>query len=143
MNVLVNHCWCSDCNWGGVYECKVIVSISLVKEGKSYYDGPSADWESLMTKDTQVLKTSVLEWLLMTIKDRKHNTHTKGWAIGSDTYSAENKTSFNIFFHRIPDAMRFIKTWSEYKKPVNFLNYFKDERRELDLTTGKVKKIRR
>ena len=44
MNYLKNHCWCYDSNWGGHYDCQVIVGLS------SYKEGYKEDWERLLTK---------------------------------------------------------------------------------------------
>ena len=142
MNLLINHCWCSDSIWGGCYDCQVIVSIYRISENKTYYDPPDKDWDIIeedKESDILRLKPEVMEWLNTNIPDRKHKESPKGWAVGTDKYNSNSGISFNIFFHRQKDAMAFIKRWSNYKKPVNYLNYFKDIRKKLDQNTGKLK----
>ena len=153
MDYLQNHCWCSDCNWGGNYDCRHIVTIPRnLKEG-SYHDGPCIDWGTVITtkeffdedysytKNINILKPKVFNWLNENVKDRKGDS-PKGWACGSDEYlNNDSSISLSVFFHRKSDAMKFIKTFSVFQKPVYFLNYFKDDRRELDMETFKLVKI--
>jgi len=123
MNVLINHCWCSDSNWGGQYNCRVIVSIDMVPIGKSYYDDHEPDWLNLIDEveldgetalrlreyDTQRLKPEVMQWLTDNIKDRIHERdgHKQGWAVGTDEYNCKSGVSFSLFFERQTDAMKF------------------------------------
>ncbi len=154
MNILINHCWCPDSIWGGHYDCKVIVSIYRVPEGKTYYDPPCPDW-SLITehevnqstphhlyRDTLRLRPDVIQWLNDNVKDRIDAKHPKGWAIGTDEYNSASGISFRLFFERRADGMAFIKRWSCYKNPVYYLNYFKDIRRELDPKTLRLKRAK-
>ena len=164
MNVLINHCWCSDSIWGGQYNCRVIVTIDMIPEGKSYHDDHEPDWLNLIEDDIEFdskkpfrtgryetcrLKPEVMQWLNDNIKDvgpeeSDYNKHSKkGWAVGSDEYNSNSGISFSLFFQRRNDAMKFIKHWSSHKNPVSYLNYFKDIRRELDPTTGKMKRVPR
>ena len=158
MHILINHCFCSDSNWGGVYDCRVILSIDMVQKGKTYHDPHEPDWINLIDDDiefeskkpfrvghydTQRLKPEVIQWLTENIKDRDNKKHKQGWAVGTDEYNSDSGVSFSIFFERQRDAMNFIKRWSSHKKPVHYLNYFKDIRRELDPTTGRLKRVPR
>ena len=156
MNVLINHCWCSDSIWGGCYDCRVIVSIDRIPEGKTYYEAlkiPNLDWTNLLEEhkfewkdgagDTRRLKPEVIQWLTDNIKDRDDDEHKQGWCVGTDKYNSNHRISFSIFFERPSDALKFIKRWSIYKKPVDYLNYFQDIRRKLDLTTNRLKRVTR
>ena len=162
MNILINHCWCSDSIWGGNYNCRVIVSIDMVAKGKSYYDPHEADWINLIEKNdnftfqdeagftkhgTVRLKPEVIQWLKDNVKDRnllkwqiKNGEHKQGWAVGTDKYNSNSQISFNVFFQSSRDALKFIKRWSSYKNVVDYLNYFKDIRRELNPTTGRLQR---
>ena len=147
MNYLRNHCWCSDSNWGGNYDCQIIVGLNCYKE--EYKE----DWNNLIVKvpykekikvgkfpEVEVdnhylsLKPEVLKWLEDNITDFQGN---KGWCIGSNTYDKDNHISYSVFFQRRRDAMKFIKTWSKWNKPLFYCQYFTDVRKELDTKTGK------
>ncbi len=151
MNVLINHCWCSDSNWGGHYNCRVIVSIDRVPKGKTYYDPPEPDWLNLLEehpfgygRNVRRLKPDVIQWLQENIKDRQcEGEHKQGWCVGTDKYTDNNAISFSVFFERPSDALKFIKRWSSHKHPVHYLNYFQDIRRELDFATGRLKRTPR
>ena len=45
MDYLKNHCWCSDSNWGSMYDCQIIVNLSC------YEDYDKEDWNNLLTKE--------------------------------------------------------------------------------------------
>jgi len=161
MNILINHCWCSDSIWGGTYDCRCIVTLNRVPEGKTYYDPPDPDWALVETHphppgkgsfrdETLRLRADVRAWLDANVKDRKltkwfkkEGDTVKGWAVGSDKYNSTSGISFSFFFERQMDGMRFIKRWSHHKNPVSYLQYFKDIRKELDPATGKLKKVPR
>lgn len=148
MDILMNHCWCSDSNWGGMYDCRVIVSIDMIAKGKSYYDPLEPDWINLIEEDdnftfqdgagftqhgTQRLKPEVIQWLKDNVKDKR-------WAVGTDDYNSRNQISFTVFFQSSRDALKFIKRWSSHKNVVRYFNYFKDIRRELNPKTGRLQK---
>jgi len=158
MNILINHCWCSDSNWGGNYTCRVIVSIDRILKGKRYHDIPSEDWTNLLEEHafdpdptdpeslfsfTRVrrLKPEIIQWLSENVKDRNYDEHKQGWCVGTDKYNSGNILSFSIFFERQRDAMKFIRRWSSYKNPVNYLNYFRNIRKELNPLTNKLDRI--
>lgn len=172
MHYFKNHCWCSDSNWGGNYDCKYIVTIDRIPKGGSYYDTPESDWTNLVTsykifdqkeydslksyykdkydeeellsrshKKTTTLKKEVVEWLNSNVKDRIREDINKGWCIGSDKYNLNANISISIFFHRRRDALKFIKEWSEYKKPTTYFDYFKDIRKELNNETMKLEVV--
>jgi len=150
MNVLINHCWCSDSNWGGQYNCRVIVSIDRIPDGKTYYDAPEPDWLNILEKhtfdygdDVRRLRPEVIQWLNDNVKDRESDEQKQGWCVGTDEYNSNNVISFAIFFERPSDALKFVKRWSSHKKPVHYLNYFQDIRRELDFATGRLKRVPR
>lgn len=46
MHLYMNHCWCSDSNWGGVYDCRHILTIQRIGRGKDH-DTPEEDWTNL------------------------------------------------------------------------------------------------
>jgi hypothetical protein len=159
MNLLVNHCWCSDSIWGGYYTCRCIVTLYRVPEDKTYYDPPCPDWALLeehpftgkdgdLTYNDTTLRprADVIEWLNKNVKDRKVPTYVeggaKGWAIGADKYNSLNGIDFRFFFERQMDGMKFIKHWSVHKNPISYLQYFKNIRKELDLKTGKLARVK-
>ena len=144
MDIIINHCWCSDSIWGGAYDCRVIVTIERISKNKTYYDPPDKDWETIEQKNNIIkLKPEVIEWLNTNIPNRKDKDSPKGWAIGTNEYNSHHPISFNVFFDKQRDGMAFIKQWSHYKNPVHYLNYFKDIRKELDSKTGKLKRVAR
>jgi len=158
MNMLINHCWCADSNWGGIYDCTTIVSIDRVPKGKKYHEGVTDDWKNLIdgrilsdedtlrlhAYETKFLKPEVMEWLKENIKDRNRTEgHHQGWAVGTDDYNVNSRISFPVFFDRPWSALKFIKKWSSYKKPIDYLNYFQDVRREYDFSTGRMKRVPR
>lgn len=147
MNYLRNHCWCSDSNWGGNYDCQIIVGLNCYEE---HY---KEDWENLIIKvptkktvtsmgfppieiDTYyiALKPEVMDWLHNNVDDFKGS---KGWCVGSKDYDQNVSSSYSVFFQRRKDAMKFIKTWSKWKKPLVYCQYFTDIRKELNTETGK------
>lgn len=157
MDYLRNHCWCSDSNWGGNYDCQIIVSLN------SYNDGYEDDWLRLIDPKSEIitvtpnpdessfsypksvinLKPEILNWLQTNVpdlsKDTFGNNTLKAWCIGSAEYRSLNSSGYCIFFQRRRDAMAFIKTWSKYKKPIYYTQYFTDVRKVLDLSTLKYK----
>ena len=157
MDVLINHCWCFDSNWGGNYDCRVIVSINRILEGKTYYDIPSEDWTNLLEEHAfnpepermfgermvPRLKPEIIQWLSKNVKDRKCTGHKQGWCIGSDMFNSKDPLSLLIFFERQRDAIKFIRRWSSFKNPVNYLNYFKDIKRKLNTVTNKLEVVPR
>ena len=81
------------------------------------------------------LKPEVMSWLEDNISDIKGK---KAWCVGSDKYNLQDScSSYSIFMQRRKDAMKFIKTWSKFKKPINYCQYFTDVRKKLDLATLK------
>lgn len=135
MDYLKNHCRCSSSHWDGLhYACNVIVSLNC------YEEGYKEDWANLTEKvegtdrPFTTLKPEVLQWLNDNVADTKTG---KGWCIGSEEYLKTDSSSFQVFFQYRRDAMKFIKVWSKWKKPINYCQYFTDIRKRLDLTTGK------
>lgn len=129
----------------------------MIADGKTYYDPHEPDWLNLieqhpfkkdpesmfMRHDTRRLKPEVMQWLAENIKDRKGEEHKQGWAVGTDRYNSNDAITFHVFFQSSRDALKFIKRWSSYKKPVDYLNYFKDIRKKLNLETGKLCRVPR
>lgn len=159
MDYLRNHCWCSDSNWGGNYDCQIIVSLSSYKEGykqdwdnlietKDYLDEelyeinkkliPEATDQIIIkcsTRKINTLKPKVLKWLEDNVQDFEED---KGWCVGSDEYVATDScSSYSVFFQRRKDAMKFIKTFSVWEKPIHYCQYFTDVRKTLNLLTLK------
>jgi len=134
----------------------------MVAKGKSYYDQHEPDWVNLIEEDesfvfqdeagftkhgTVRLKPEVIQWLKENVKDRKllkwqieKGEHKQGWAVGTDKYNSNSQISFNVFFQSSREALKFIKRWSSYKNVVDYLNYFKDIRRELNPETGRLQR---
>jgi hypothetical protein len=78
------------------------------------------------------LKPVVIEWLNENVADcPKNKEQPQGWAMGNDSYRSKGSVDITIWFYRRRDAMKFIKVWSVYEKPTTYLNYFKDDYREL------------
>ena len=165
MNVLINNCWCRLSNWGGQYNCRVVVSLDQYDTTEDVYARKQTpDWNAIVEEhpydngkeipfrkySTNRLKSEVIQWLTDNVKDRKlrkweveRGENPKGWAVGSDEYNSNDCLDFSIFFERATDARKFIKRWSPYKNPVDYLNYFRDLRWKLDPTTGKMKRAPR
>ncbi len=152
-SVLINHCWCRDSNWGGMYNCRVIAALERIPEGKTFYDAPTEDWTKLVDIDnnyqstdefglsvhgTVKLKPEVYQWLEENIPNRNK---VKGWAIGTDEYNSRNKLHFNFFFQSARDAERFIKRWSVIGRPYTKLNYFLNKRYKYNLSTKTLQRI--
>lgn len=149
MDYFKNHCWCSSSNWGGNYDCSIIVNLNC------YEENYKEDWKNLIVQvptkkkvkwpnmpeieiDTTyiTLKPEVIDWLHNNVNDFKGD---KGWCIGSKDYDSNCSSSYSVFFQRRRDALKFIKVWSKWKKPLYYTQYFTDIRKELDITTGKYK----
>ena len=165
MNYLQNHIWCRDSNWGGHYDCRHLVGLSSYLEGykedwdnilvdKSFYDKkvrskfsglfldnpdcqeiPEEELCEMFTYKIKTLHPDVLEWLTTEVPDKGEE---KGWCVGSDEYVRSDASySYSIFFQRRSDAMKFIKRWSKWKKPIHYCQYFTDVRKTLNLKTLK------
>lgn len=155
MTYYSNHCWCRMSHWDNEsYDCRHIVSIQEIPIGREYHDGPTDDWKALVTEremkpsnkedcnffdnTTVDLNPPVLNWLKENVQDRKNQDNNKGWCIGNEKYRSRTPLSLNIFFHRRRDAMKFIKEWSIYKKPVEYFSYFTETRKKLNFETNKL-----
>lgn len=162
MDYLQNHIWCGDSNWGGDYHCRHLVSISSYDSGceddwesltttakvfnKDSYEMLSAYYEEsgrvapdreddLFKKRVYIFKGEVVDWLHANVTDCKD---MKGWCIRSESdLTSGSNLSLHVFFQRRSDAMKFIKVWSKWKKPINYCQYFSDVRKTLNLETLK------
>ena len=101
-------------------------------------------------RKTNRLKPEVLAWLQANVKDRplaqwqrELGDQPQGWCIGTDKYNSRDSLNFSVFFERTGDAMKFIKRWSSHGKPVDYLNYFRDVRKKLNPTTGRLTRVAR
>ncbi|MDB4311806.1 hypothetical protein N9937_00085 [bacterium] len=165
MDYLQNHCWCSSSHWDGKhYDCRHIVSLNSYQEGyeddwnalidpeaESFFDeesfnitfdiykerGYPPSKKSYYMRGVLNLKPEVLDWLEENVEDRTGEECNKGWCVGSTEYRSSPSTSLSVFFHRKKDAMKFIKTFSKWKKPIHYCQYFTDVRKRLDLETLK------
>lgn len=90
---------------------------------------------------TQRLKPEVFSWIEKNVEDTKENGRKgeNGFCVGTDSYNHRSYSDFTIWFYRRSDAMKFIKTWSVYKKPTTYFDYFKEIRKEIDFKTMKLK----
>lgn len=112
---------------------------------KKHDPSPDKSDEELIEYCTHLapnLKPHVLQWLHTNVEDRPQQKTSegeslKGWCIGSPKYRGINESAFTVFFYRKKDAMKFIKEFSEYKKPVIYCQKFSDVRKKLDLNTRK------
>ncbi len=167
MDYLRNHCWCSSSHWDNkMFDCQIIISLSSYREGYTedwenlthkvkVFSQKKQDEYMTMMEDVQTkylgkplhlnpdfghttvhkLKPEVLQWLGDNIEDFQGE---KGWCVGSDDYIARDSScGLSIFMQRRKDAMLFIKTWSKYKKPINYTQYFTNVRKRLNLKTLK------
>jgi hypothetical protein len=165
MHIHINHNFCTDSNWGGVYWADYMVSIPRAIEG-SPYSKPDQDWrllkkvkmldqknydnlkkrnkyseedlQDLCMSNTLRLDPKVFEWLENNVADVKKE---KGFCVGTDNYNFNDLISFTIFFVRKSDALRFIKIWSQHKKPTTYFDYFKEIRKQLNLKTNKLETV--
>jgi hypothetical protein len=142
MHIHINHYTCFSPTWGDEnYECHCVVAIHKAKpDGRLLCGDISEDWVNLITerKETIRLNNKAIKWLEDNVKDRQDDVYSKGYALGTDEYNNKNSVSFEIFFHRIPDAMAFVKAWSVIKKPIEYSNYFTDSRKKYDFRTRKM-----
>jgi len=151
-----NHCWCSKSHWDGeVFDCSYMVGID--KFSRQDYKTEQEDWHNLVEmkrmevedvflriKNVPFLKQEVIDWLNENVKDNQSSSckGEKGWCMGNDEYrSTGSSLELTLFFYRRSDAMKFIKRWSVHKKPTTYLNYFKDDYKELK--DGKLVKVTR
>lgn len=168
MDYLKNHCWCSSSHWDKQnFDCQIIVNISSYEdynvedwqnlfttekyfsqsryeEAKEMFSGEEYYTEdffkSYAVKTINILKEDVYQWLADNIPDDRYGN--KMWCLGSKEYRATDScSSFSFFFQRRKDAMKFIKTWSKYKNPVHYCQYFTDVRKKLNLETMKYETI--
>ena len=165
MHVHINHMYCRDSNWGGGYNSRYMVSIKRFIKWDGPETPDDEDWSLLNESDildkhlfshsmkrkdnklsgkklremcqtkTQRLKPEVYRWLEENIVDSKDADYNKAFCVGTDQYNAVDYLSFNIFFYRRSDAMKFIRTWSVYKKPTTYFDYFKEIRKEYNFKT--------
>lgn len=133
MELFQNHCWCSDSNWGGIYDCRYILTIRRRPE--------EHDWTRLITEtdETFILKPEIVSWLERNVKDFDSK---KGWAIGTDKYNEHAYIDFNVFFQRKSDAVKFAARWGKYKKLTKYYNYFRSKRYELNLKTMRLSLVK-
>lgn len=82
------------------------------------------------TESIYILKKEVVDWLNENIKDENEE---KCWCVGNDEYIINDYNKITIFFKREFDALKFIRTWSIFKEPVFYFDYFSDDRRNMDL----------
>ncbi len=167
MDYLKNHYWCSSSHWDNThYDCSILVSLSSYKEGykedwenltyvtsvfsqnslteylesleklhKKYPDRKFSSDGYTGHVNIRKFKPEVLQWLTDNVPDYQGN---KGWCVGSEEYTiSDSCSSLTIFMQRRSDAMKFIKTWSKWKKPIYYTQYFTDVHKKLDLTTLK------
>ena len=50
MHLHINHVFCLDSIWGGMYDCRYLVDFKKVLAGNSYYDEPNPDWTNLVER---------------------------------------------------------------------------------------------
>ena len=118
----------------------------MIDKGKTYYDPHSQDWLNLINNDdtkrdnVPSLKSEVYQWLVDNVQDIDGE---HGWCVGNDEYRKNDAISLCVFFKKRNDMMKFIKHWSIHKNPVNYLNYFKDIRRQLNPKTGRLSRVER
>jgi hypothetical protein len=110
------------------------------EKGKVFDEVNEKRWNM---KFTFRLKRKALNWLKENVKDSpdKENGGGKGWWIASDAYNFRGYGDFNIWFYRRSDAMKFIKTFSIYKKPTTYFNYFDSIRKEYNFKTKTLQKV--
>ena len=85
------------------------------------------------------LKPEVIEWLNENVApstDAARADQPQGWACGNDVYCSHATHDIAIWFLRRADAMKFIKTFSQHKKPL--MTYNQDTYKKCILTNGKL-----
>lgn len=88
------------------------------------------DKKNLFTYNVDSLKPEVLQWLNDNIQDNKENE--KMWCVPNDD-NLERYQGVIIFFGRQIDALKFINTFSIYKQPTFYFDYFRGERKDIDI----------
>lgn len=117
---------------------ELLMTRSLHLYGEDYLEKVKNDDRTGCVK-IRTFKPYVLEWLDKNIPDINGQ---KAWCVGSSDYVVNDScSSLSVFMQRRKDAMLFIKTFSKWKKPVYYCQYFTDVRKELDLETLKYKVI--
>lgn len=164
MNYHSNHFTCHNSNWENkpfenaevcvtIYNTISIFSdinkrinnpdFDLLLEEKDFYNNKYQINDVINT-----LKQNVLEWLDENVEDQKdisedingdeiiidrsHPSLYKGWCINSDQSTRYGEC--NIYFTRQLDALKFIKTFSIFKEPITYFDYFHYDKREMEIT---------
>lgn len=119
---------------------KKYLNTNMLEETSQDYLKLLEDAKELSMSNTVTLNEEVVEWLNQNIKDKKNTNgktslnKRKGWAIGNLSYNSTTSYSFNIFFYRQIDALKFIRKFSIFKEPIFYFDYFNDrERKFMDL----------
>ncbi len=77
-------------------------------------------------------RAEVIEWLNENVAPVKNAQQPQGWCIGNRDYRYRGASGeMTFWFIRRRDAMAFIRRWSVYGRATTYLNYFKDDYREL------------
>lgn len=99
-------------------------------------DDEIADYKKdVGTRFISVLKPEIMEWLEENVPDVNGE---KGWCVGSNKYvNGDCCTSYSVFFQQTRPAMKFIKEFSKWKKPIYYTQYFSDVRKILNRETLK------
>lgn len=114
----------------------------MVERGRSFEE--IAEYTNILAEhyatnyNVPHLNQEVIDWLNENTQTYQRSENTHAWAIGNDDYRSRDTNSLTIWFERKIDAMKFIRTWSSHKKPTTYFNYFKDDRRYLDLKSNKL-----
>lgn len=120
------------------YDDDIVFAERMIERYPNYYDQSYLEDIKANKKtgfqNIRVFKPKVLKWLDENIADIDGK---KAWCVGSNDYSSQDASSLSVFMQRRKDAMLFIKTFSKWKKPVYYCQYFTDVRKKLDLKTLK------
>ena len=97
---------------------------------------------SMSMRSTPEPRPEVMAWLHENVADVRDADQPQGWCIGNHAYRSRGGAGeLTFWFRRRRDAMAFIRRWSVHGKPTTYLNYFKDDYREL--RDGKLTKVER
>jgi hypothetical protein len=114
----------------------------LMAERGSAVDVTEEQLQSMSLRSAPEPRAEVLAWLEANVANVKDADQPQGWCMGNRDYRYGGAVGeLTFWFRRRRDAMAFIRRWSEHGKPTSYLNYFKDDYREL--RDGKLTKVTR
>lgn len=122
------------------FECLDQSRYDHLRASDKFQDRTDEELRQMCMGESKRLRPEVMQWLLDNVQETQSNSRRgdPGFCVGSDSYNCRDFMSFNIFFYRRSDALKFIKQWSSHKKPTTYFDYFKGIRKELNLKTKRL-----